>query len=374
MRIAHLIASPFFGGPEKQVLTLATEMRGTWPSFFMSFAESGRARPFLEEARKAGFEAIELCENWPHYFRSSREIATLLQKHQARLLCTSGYKPDIIGLRGARMAGIPAVAIAHGWTGATRKVRLNETLDRWVMRRFDAVVSVSEGQADKVRRAGVSPTRMVTIPNAVPVLPQQEADPACRAELVGLFPHPPQLLVAAAGRLSPEKGFDVLIDAMAQVLGQTADVGCVLFGEGPLRTQLQQQIDSRQLSDRIVLAGFRADLGCYLPTADLLVISSHTEGLPVILLEALAAGVPVVATTVGGIPEVIEEGVQGFLVPPANPAALAERITAILQDDAMRATMRQQGPLRIATHYSTALQAERYAALFETLVRPQSLA
>jgi len=105
-----------------------------------------------------------------------------------------------------------------------------------------------------------------------------------------------------------------------------------------------------------------------LPDVDLLVMSSHTEGLPVILLEALAAGLPVVATAVGGIPEVIQHGVQGLLVPPNDADALAARIGGLLQDTASRVQMRAAGPQRIATEYNTVLQAQRYQALFNRLL------
>jgi len=368
MLVAHLLASPFYGGPERQVLALANELRGRHDSLFLSFAEGGRAKAFLDEAKDCGFEAIELRENWPHIFRAGREVAEHLREHGANILCTSGYKPDILGLRAARLTGIPAVAIAHGWTGATWKVRLNELLDRWAMTKYDAVVGVSEMQSARVRRACVAAEKIVTIPNAVALNLANPRNAESRHELENLFDSPPRLLVAAAGRLSPEKGFDVLVDAAAQVLRTSDDVGFLLFGEGPLREAISEQIQRYGIAERFVLAGFRKDLQTLLPNVDVLVMSSHTEGLPVILLEALAAAVPVVVTAVGGIPEVIEHGVQGFLVAPRDAKALAARVGQLLQNEEMRARMQAAGPERIATEYNTPLQAERYQALFTRLL------
>jgi glycosyltransferase involved in cell wall biosynthesis len=367
MRIAHLLASPFVGGPERQVLGLASAMRESYESIFLTFAEGGRAGPFLDRVRAAGFTGVELRENWPRYFRAAREIANELVRSQAMILCTSGYKPDIIGLRAARLAGVPAVAIAHGWTGATWKVRLNESMDLWKMRKFDTVVGVSQAQSKKLVLAGIAQDKILTIPNAIALDRFTEPIADSRKQLKELFRREPRFVVAAAGRLSPEKGFHVFITAAARVAQEREDVSFVIFGEGPLRGELARLIKRNSLDDRFVLAGFYSNLDAVLPAADLLVISSFTEGLPVVLLEALLAGVPVVATTVGGIPEVIDDGTDGFLVPPGSVEQLVLRIMELLESRPLREQMKIAGPRKIAAEYNTRLQAERYAALFERL-------
>ena len=368
MLIAHLMASPFLGGPEKQVLGLAEHLPAEYRSLMISFAEGGRARPFLKEAERRGFETLELRENWPHYFRSAQEIADCLRSRRIDLLCTSGYKPDVIGLRAARLANVPAVAIAHGWTGATWKVRLNEQLDRWAMRRFDCVASVSQAQAQRVVRAGVKPSRMATIPNAVPIDHLPPRDPARRAAVEALFPSPPRIIVAAAGRLSPEKGFEVFVEAAAQATAKRPEAGFVLFGDGPLREQLTNAVRARGLQDRFILAGFRADLADLLPQVDVQVLSSYAEGLPVILLEAMAAGVPVVATRVGGVPEVVADGVHGLLVDAGDAAGLAKGIEQLLASNELRQRLGLAGRARIIDQFSSSMQGERYRALFDRVV------
>jgi glycosyltransferase involved in cell wall biosynthesis len=367
MRIAHLLASPFVGGPEHQVLGLATTLRETHESIFLTFAEGGRARPFLDRVRAAGFTGVELRSNWPHYFRAAKEVAHELIRAQATILCTSGYKPDVIGLRAARLAGIPVVAIAHGWTRATWKVRLNELFDRWIMRRFDAVVGVSHAQSIKLVLAGIAPDKILTIPNAIALDRFASTVAGSREQLASLFSTEPQFIVAAAGRLSPEKGFDVFIATAARIARQEQDVGFVIFGEGPLRGKLANLIERSSLEDRLVLAGFHANLSAVLPAADVFVISSFTEGLPVVLLEALLAGVPVVATAVGGIPEVIDNNTDGFLVPPRNVEQLELRIMELLKNQSLREQMKIAGPRKIAAEYNTRLQADRYSTLFARL-------
>src|SRR5262249_20208326 len=151
---------------------------------------------------------IELQHNAPHLWRAAREIAGHLGRLRADVLCCSGYKPDIIGWLAGSQAGVPVVAIAHGWTAATWKVRCNEVLDRLVMRRVNCTVCVSEAQAATVRRTGVPANRLCVIRNAIQAESLTAPDPAYSALLHGLFARPRERIVAAAGRLSSEKGFD----------------------------------------------------------------------------------------------------------------------------------------------------------------------
>lgn len=368
MKVAHLLASPFFGGPERQVLGLARALSGTVSTLFLSFAERGLSEAFLIKAREAGFPTVKLRKNFPFVFQASREIASHLCEYQADVLCCSGYKPDIVGWLAARQVGIPVVAIAHGWTGVTWKVKLNETIDRLVMRRMDAVVAVSAAMAKKVRNAGVRADKIHIIRNALDLAPFEHKVPAYRERLLALFGEIPQRIIVAAGRLSPEKGFDQLIEAAVLVCQKDHGVGFVLFGDGPLKEKLTLQIRERGLSERFVLGGFQNDLERWIPHADLAVLSSYTEGLPVAVLEAMAAGLPVVATAVGGTPEVIEEGKQGYLVPPGNPIALADSLLALLADEGRRLTMGRQARQRVEKEFTFTAQGQAYERLFDCLI------
>jgi glycosyltransferase involved in cell wall biosynthesis len=363
MHIVHLTASPFVGGPERQVLGMAGALPAGWRSTFLSFAERGLARPFLAAARAGGFEAVELRENFPRLGRAVRETAGHLRRLRADVLCTSGYKPDLVGWRAARSAGVPVVGIAHGWTGVTWRVRLYETLDAVALSCMDAAAAVSEATAARLRRAGVPAGQVVVIRNALDPAPYDDPDPACRARALAFFGRPPRWVVGAAGRLSPEKGFDVLLDAAALVCRRRDDVGFVVFGDGPLRGALERRAAALGLGDRFVLAGFRTDLPALLPGLDLAVLSSHTEGLPVAVLEAQAAGVAVVATAVGGTPEVVQEGVTGWLVRPAQPAALAGKVVAALEGADLPAVGRAAAR-RVRAEFTFARQARHYQALF----------
>jgi glycosyltransferase involved in cell wall biosynthesis len=366
--IVQLAASPFLGGPERQLLGLASALPDECRTVFLSFAEGGRCQALLDEARRQGFEAVALQSNAPRWFRAAAEIADHVRRVEADVLCCNGYKPDIIGWLAARRAGVPVVSISHGWTGATLKVRLNEALDRLVLQWMDATVCVSEAQADRVRSAGISPAKIAVIRNAVQVEAFAQPDPKYRAEMHGWFARRPAWIVGAAGRLSPEKGLEQFVEAAALVRDALPGAGFVLFGDGPRRAAIERGIVARGLEGYFVLAGFRTDVQAFLPWLDVAVLSSHVEGLPVFVLEAMAAGVPVVATAVGGTPEAVVEGVTGHLVPPGDPPRLAECVRGLLGDEARRRSFGERGRQRVAEQFTFAAQSAAYLRLFEKLI------
>jgi glycosyltransferase involved in cell wall biosynthesis len=184
-----------------------------------------------------------------------------------------------------------------------------------------------------------------------------------------LFPAPRRHIVGAAGRLSPEKGFGVLVDAAAIAVRSDPDLGFVVFGEGPLRPDLERAVLDRGLRGSFVFAGFRGDLDRLMPHFDLLALPSFTEGLPNVALEASAARVPVVATAVGGTPEVIRDGVTGYLVPPGLPADLAGRILDAVRSEEQRRAMGQRGRQWVEKSFTFEAQGLRYLELFEQLAR-----
>jgi glycosyltransferase involved in cell wall biosynthesis len=367
MNIVHLTASTFHGGPERQMLGLAHALPEMDQTIFLSFAEGGRCRQFLSTARHHGFEAAGLIHDTPRLWSAVREIADHLGRVDADILFCHGYKANLLGRVAARRHKVPAVAVARGWTGESFRVRFYERLDRLHLRCMDHVVCVSEAQAARVRRAGVPAARTSVIHNAIDPARFQEPDARYRAKLLRYFRQPRTHIIAAAGRLSPEKGFGVLVKAAERVLRVHPSAGFVLFGDGPERARLQQQINSLGLGHAFILAGLRADLDRFLPHFDLMVLPSYTEGLPNVVLEAFAAGVPVVATAVGGTPEVVEDGVSGYLVPPGNADNLADRIEELLTVPEVLPEMGRMGRLQVQEKFGFATQARLYRQLLERL-------
>jgi glycosyltransferase involved in cell wall biosynthesis len=368
MIVAHLTASTFFGGPERQMLGLARQL---WPgirSVFLSFAEGGACRAFLEEAGRQGFLAHALSHDTPWLRAAVRELTQALDRLGIDVLCCHGYKADLLGRIAARRRGIPAVAVSRGWTAESFKVRLYETLDRINLRWMDRVVCVSQGQAARVLRAGVDPARTVVIRNAIDVNRFVDLDLRYLRWLHERFPRPRRYIIGSAGRLSPEKGVEILVEAAARVHARDQSLGFIHFGDGLGRQAIERAIERAGLRDVFILAGLKADLDRYYPFFDLLALPSFTEGLPNVVLEAFAARVPVVATAVGGTPEVVEDGVSGYLVSPGEPDRLADRILDVLADEERRLEMGRCGYRRVCADFTFAAQARQYARLLMSLL------
>jgi glycosyltransferase involved in cell wall biosynthesis len=374
MKIVHLTSSRFFGGPERQMLELAESLRPAVESVFLSFSEGGLCRSFLEEGKRRAFESCELKHDTPHLWAVKEDLEKELKNRHTDILLSQGYKADLLGLWIARRLRIPIVAVSRGWTAECFRVKLYESLDRWSLRRMDRVVCVSKGQAEKVRAAGVKKEKISIIHNAIRPERFDRVKPEYRDKLKEFFPKAPELIVGAAGRLSPEKGFGVLVDAAAEVARQMPNVGFVLFGDGPLKPSLEQRIAACGLEDKFILVGFRSDLDDFLPHFDLFALPSFTEGLPNVILEAFAAGVSVVATAVGGTPEIVEHGQNGFLVPAGDSAALARCMVESFAIGPRRKEMAASGKQRVREQFSFSGQAEEYLRLFDALVHSDSVA
>lgn len=374
MIVVHLTASTFLGGPERQMLGLARHLGSSARTVFLSFAEGGRCEPFLQAARDAGHEARALSHDTPHICRAIREVRRELERLPASVLLCHGYKAGFVGRFAARRAGVPVVAVSRGWTGESFKVRLYETIDRINLRWMDRVICVSDGQARKVLRAGVKPEKIAVIRNSIDIGRFEDADLRYCRQLHEFFDTPRRAIVGSAGRLSPEKGFDVLVDAAALVAAEDRRIGFVHFGDGPNRDAVLRKARELKLGDVFAFAGHRTDLDQFIPFFDVLALPSHTEGLPNVVLEAFAASVPVVATAVGGTPEVVRDGVNGFLVPPGEPEPLARRILDVLASEDDRLRMGRRGHERVREEFTFAAQAQAYRRLLAEVIAPPAVA
>lgn len=369
MNIVHLTSSTFFGGPERQMLGLAEHLPASIRTTFISFDEAGRCEAFLTEIHSRGYEAFALRNDFPKVLAAVSELAAALRN--CDLLLCHGYKANVLGRLAARRVGIPCIAVSRGWTGENRKVRFYEWLDRRVLHLMDRVVCVSEGQAEKVRRWCRVPTsRLAVIRNSARIGAFEHADGNGRAKLLGCFARDKAVsrVVFAAGRLSPEKGFQVLLEAAPAVLKEDSACGIVLFGEGTLRAELERRAEDLGLAGRFAIPGFRSDLDSLIAASDVVVLPSFTEGLPNVALEASAAGIPVVATAVGGTPEVIADGETGFLVPPGQPGTLAAKLIQLLNDEPLRKRFGEAGRTRMIECFTFEAQAAAYVRLFDEVL------
>ncbi|MGL4593167.1 MAG: glycosyltransferase family 4 protein [Thermoguttaceae bacterium] len=400
MNILHLTASPFYGGPERVICDIVRTQSSLVPKmkhYVLSFSERGGCHAFLAELEKLSLSKYclnfgELTSDMPHLFAAYQEIVRFLRREKIDIICSHGYKSRFLGYFAAKRVGIPIIGVSHGWTWQDWKTSCYDRLDQWMHRRMNHVVCVSHGQAAKVRRCGVSPERISVIHNAIDVSRfSEKSDSIYRKQLELYFEteSPRKIILGAAGRLSHEKGYDVLIDAIEYLVeecrsDESSDISCetpvissqksspkwglVIFGDGARRELLQDQINRKQLHQTIKLAGFTSELDQYIPHFDIFVQSSRTEGFPCVNLEAMAARVPVVATSVGGVPEQIESGQNGILVPPNDPKMLAEGLKRLIDSPELRTQMGNFGRERVEKEFTCDVMAKHYFNLFEHLI------
>ncbi len=176
------------------------------------------------------------------------------------------------------------------------------------------------------------------------------------------------LSVGIVGRLSEVKNHFNFLDAAASVINEAGNVRFYIVGEGPLRSRLEEHASNLGISGHTVFTGYRSDIGRILDDLDLSVISSDSEGLPMVVLESMASGTPVVSTAVGGIPELIVDGKTGILVPPGDSRALADAILDLVRDPGLRDAMGTASRSRVERHFSTDIMVEKYCTAYGKLL------
>lgn len=317
-RIAHLICPQPLGGAETVVHLLAAA-RTTMNRFttVVTMTDLGDEHPLVRRLRQGGVRVVVLPLMGRRYGRATDLVVRALADSRIDVLHTHVYRADFIGFFAARRLGIPAVSTFHGDTGGDLKNRVYEAAVKRLYRRFAAVIAVSDGNRDKLR--GVMPdlSTVFLVPNGVAFEPALDRG-AARAHL-GI--DAAGRVVGWIGRLSPEKGPDLLLDAIASMPEPRPAV--VVVGDGPLRTQLE--LRAKELGVPARFAGAVPDASRLLHAFDAVVMSSRTEGTPMVLLEAMGAGVPVVAFRVGGIPALLTDS-SGWPVAAGDVPALGRAI------------------------------------------------
>lgn len=360
--IAHLIATNFYGGPEKQIVTHALKLDASRFNFVLiSFIDNGQPNELVEIARAKGIEVVEVQARHPFDPGTIERIVQILRSKRVQLLCAHGYKANVIGRFASWFAGIPQICVSRGWTAENQRIRFYEKLDRLFLRFANHIVAVSEGQKRKILSKGIAGDKVSVIHNAIELenLPKTNSD--IRHEL-GI----PQtaVFVVSAGRLSPEKNQAAMIKVAKQVLQQRDDIYFAVFGEGFLRPELEQQVKDAGLCGRFLLPGFHKDIHAIFNVIDIFILPSFTEGLPNVALEAFANKKPVVATAVGGTPEVMKDGISGFLTRPDDADLMASHILTLANDQDLREQMGGAGYEHIKTNFSFATQTAEYERLY----------
>lgn len=367
MRILHIISSLGFYGAERVAVELAKGLnrRGGTARMALIAPHPENSEATARAARADGVECLEFHCSERLSFPLIRELRDLIRGGRFDIVHTHGYKSNFYALASAPKK-LPLVATNHNWLKHHWRLTVYSLLDKGMIRFFDRIVAVSEPIRDEMVRAGIPPRKIRVIDNGVDVdVIASQATRSAPAEgaVGGAF----RKTVGAVGSLKEEKGFGYLIEAARRVVSTIPDARFVIVGEGPLRGELERRIAESGLDGRVTLAGYRTDVYSLLATFDLFVLPSVREGLPMVLLEGMAAGKPVVASRVGAVPRVIEDGVNGLIVDPGDPEGLAAAMERILSDPGLARGLAERGRATVRASFSSEAMFSRYFAIYTEL-------
>jgi glycosyltransferase involved in cell wall biosynthesis len=372
-KIMHLIATDFYGGPEKQIVEHLNHLDNkAFQGEVASFIEDNTPNELLERARDKGLSVHGIGMSSPLDLRAQIALIKLIKKAKIDLLCVHGYKACVMGWIAGKWTRIPVLAFSRGYTTENKKVAFYEWVERIVLPRMNGIITVSEGQKKKLEDLGVRGPQKWVVYNAVNVNGEigNQNSWESKREILEVLDIPLNAkLVVTAGRLSPEKGHRYLVDAIALMRDQVEGVYFVFCGEGECRQKLEKMAKALGVSDNCRFPGFRRDLPEIFKVMDLFVLPSLTEGLPNVILEAFACAKPVVATRVGGVPEIVEDRSNGLLIPAKNPEFLSKAVIQLLLNSEMRASMGKSGYRKVKSGFNFESQAEKLQQIYREILR-----
>lgn len=384
IRVLAIVEGTKISGPAKNVLEFCRVSRDldARPGVATSVAAFVRRRKdgnpevesnqILEAVAAMDLEVHSIPERFPFDPQVVRELRNLVRRLDPDIIQTHHTKSHFL----VRLSGLQQVyrwiAFHHGYTDEGTKMRLYDQLDRWSLRAPLQVITVCEAFKRQLVSRGVAPARIVVLHNAISLnwLDGREHEDTPAIPAAHDFSNNvrgQERVVLAVGRLSGEKAFADLIVAVNQLrqLQPHLIVRLVIVGDGPERGRLEQAIRDHGLQDRVTLTGHVRDVRPYYRSADVLAISSVSEGSPNALLEAMASGVPVVATAVGGIPEIVTDKETGLLIAPRDPQAMASSLNLLFSDSDLARTLAIRAQELIRNQYSPQDRARFLLELYQ---------
>jgi len=363
MRILHIAAPGPIGGLERvlQLLAQGQAQAGADVHVALVLEPGDEQHPLIASLTAAGVTPHSLVLAGRAYRRERAAVAALCRRLRPQVVHTHGYRADVVDGPAARRTGVPIVTTVHGFCGGDWKNRLFEGLQRRAFRRADAVVVVSRPLEEQLITSQVPEARIHVVQNAwaeqAPALDREAARRALGVRGNGFR-------LGWVGRLSEEKGADVLVEALPHLADLPLAVSIV--GDGRMREGLRSRLEGLGLNAKVERHGAVPDVGRLFAAFDVFVLSSRTEGTPIVLFEAMAAGVPIVTTAVGGVPDVVSPA-EAILVPREDPEALAAGIRAVYSDPAAALERAQRARARLA-EFNVPQWVARYDAIYQKLL------
>jgi glycosyltransferase involved in cell wall biosynthesis len=359
MRILHVEAGMHLYGGARQVAYL---LDGLQQMRVDSILVCPIGSAIAQAAREMGIQVYEVPLRGDHDLPFIWRLKRIIDRERPDLVHLHSRRgADILGGLAAKMAGVKSVV--------SRRVDNPESpfVVKWKYRLFDRVITISQAIAEVLLREGLPSEKLDCVRSAVDVEAYQgRCDRAWFRQTFGL--REGDLTMAMVAQLIPRKGHQVLLQAMPGLIAAFPNLRLLIFGQGHLQGELQALIDKMGLQERVLMAGFRKDLPAILPCLDLLVHPALMEGLGIALLQAASAGLPIVAVEAGGMPEAVEDGVTGRLVPAGSVDALADALRQLLADESLRRRMGASGREKMRREFSLERMVEGNLRVYRGLI------
>jgi glycosyltransferase involved in cell wall biosynthesis len=324
---------------------------------------AGGRNLLLDTARRLGARAIDLSIGRGVDLVAAWKLIRLIKEHRIDILQTHDAQTRRIGVIAAALTGVHHITSVHGWIFNDRKEQVAKWLDARLIGHADAVIAVSDKLQQELVAAGVPAEKITVLHNAIVVSDYAPAaGAASMREELGILNDQP--VISIVGRLSLEKGHHIFLQAARLVVNEVPDARFLIVGDGPLEAPLRESVERLGLGRNVIFTGHRSNLAGIYGITDVLVISSFTEGVPNVLLEAFAYGKPAVATAVGGVPEVMRNGVDGWIVESGDHAAIAARTLMLLENPALRRQMGAAGRAAIEDKFNFAHRTRALEQLY----------
>ena len=367
LKILHLVSSGGLFGAERVILNITSQNRDT--DFWVG-ALNNQHNPHLEiiqEAQKLGLKTAIFDSRIQADFKTVYSIKKFLKDNNIHILHTHNYKSDIMGFLATRFTRVKWVATNHVWHSTDKKLRFYEAIDAFVLKFAATVFTVSREIKDDLLRKGFQENKIHVIHNGIAV--SQFGDASARKNLRYSWNVSEQdALLAIVGRLAPEKGHEILFKTLKKVIQEHPSVKCLVVGDGPLKSKLEAMVLDFGLSGHIIFTGIRKDMPGVYCACDMMVNTSLIEGLPMTILEAMASRLPIIATKVGAVPQVIKNEKNGILLEPGNPDALFRAIISLANDSSKRQALAQVAYKDVREHFSDRRMSEEYKNFYQKLL------
>jgi glycosyltransferase involved in cell wall biosynthesis len=363
MRKIAYIATPIeFGGAEKVGINLLKCINRDLFEIIpiVLFRPWEKKTLFEIEIEKANYRYLKIpvaakpVDKGKDYFRIIRSykiLYNIIKENRFNLVHTNGYFGDIMAIPICKLFKIPHLAICHGFLKNSLNLKIYNKLDLFFLKFSNKIYAVSEELKKQIVNSGINEDIVEVLQNAVELIDPILKDKRRKEGRQLLNIEHGEIVIGYVGRLSNEKGIQYLIEAGATLKKNGEKFKMVIIGDGIKRKDLENLVKAKDLEKEIIFTGFQNNIEEWLPALDIFVLPSLTEGTPLALLEAMAAGIPVIASAVGGVPKVIENGVDGILLPSGDSQELSKAIIKIKRDDVLRKKIAVAGVNKIKNEY-----------------------